>query len=165
MPAAKPPALKLLNGRGNGKDAAGRPVPVAPKFVRQAPEPPEWLSDEARAEWDRVVPGLEGLDLVKPEDRATLATYCEVWARLVTANADIRTRGLVVENTSTRKDGTESTWFTKNPAVSIAEQAETRLRQYANDFGLSPAGERMIASAPAKSDDSEDDPFGKPQTG
>ena len=32
----------------------------------------EWFDAEARAEWQRVVPGLERLDLLKPEDRAML---------------------------------------------------------------------------------------------
>jgi hypothetical protein len=70
MPARKPTKLLLLNGRGDGKDSAGRPVPLAPPFKRQAPEPPSWLSREARAEWRRIVPELERLDLVKPADRA-----------------------------------------------------------------------------------------------
>jgi phage terminase small subunit len=34
---AKPARLKLLNGRGPGKDSAGRPVNEGPKFVRDAP--------------------------------------------------------------------------------------------------------------------------------
>jgi phage terminase small subunit len=81
MPARKPRELFLLNGRGDGRDSAGRKVPVSPKFIRQAPQPPSWLSREAKAEWRRVTPQLERLDLVNQEDRATLAAYCETWRR------------------------------------------------------------------------------------
>lgn len=158
MPAPKPAALKLLTGRGNGKDCAGRPVPMPPKFTREAPEPPEWLSREAKAEWNRVVPGLEALDLLKPEDRSTLTTYCELWATFAEAQRDMAVNGLVVTNKSVRKDGTETTWHTKNPAVAVALAAATQLRQYAALFGLSPADERHLHPA-TPDDDGRGDPF------
>lgn len=153
MPQPKPPALKLLNGRGNGKDSAGRPVPAVPKFERQAPEPPEWLVGEALEEWHRVAPALETLDLLKAADRATLAAYCETWSRYVSAVRQYREEGITLINPDSGRVG-------KHPAVSVAEAAATQLRAFANDFGLSPAGERNLAT-PAKSDDNEDDPFGK----
>lgn len=159
MGAQQPATLLLLNGRGDGKDSAGREVPKPPPFKRLAPNPPTWLSREAKAEWKRIVPGLTRLDLVKPEDRATLAAYCEVWSRWVEAIKDITKNGLVVRNTSVKKDGTETVWFTKNPAVAIAEQAETRLRQYANDFGLTPAGERNVSKRDDDRGDHEANPF------
>ena len=159
MGAQQPATLLLLNGRGDGKDSAGREVPKPPPFKRLAPNPPTWLSREAKAEWKRIVPGLTRLDLVKPEDRATLAAYCEVWSRWVEAIKDITKNGLVVRNTSVKKDGTETVWFTKNPAVAIAEQAETRLRQYANDFGLTPAGERNVSKRDDDRGEHEANPF------
>lgn len=155
----KPATLLLLNGRKEGQDSAGRPVAKPPAFKRLAPNPPSWLSREAKAEWRRVVPGLVRLDLVKPEDRATLTTYCELWSRWVTAIRDIAKNGQVVRNTSVKKDGTESAWFTKNPSVAVAEQAETRLRQYANDFGLTPAGERGVSKRDDDRGEFEANPF------
>lgn len=159
MGAQQPATLLLLNGRGEGKDSAGRPVATPPAFKRLAPNPPTWLSREAKAEWRRIVPGLTLLDLVKPEDRATLAAYCQIWARLVAAYRDIDKNGSTVRNESTRKDGSTSVWFTKNPAVAVAEQAETRLRQYANDFGLTPAGERNVSKRDDDRGDNEANPF------
>lgn len=156
---AKPAALLLLNGRGEGQDSAGRPVAPPPPFKRSAPVPPTWLSREAKAEWRRVAPALERLDLVKPEDRATLAAYCEVWSRWVTAIRDLTKNGLKVRNESTRKDGTSSVWWTKNPSVQVAEQAETRLLQYANQFGLTPAAERNVSKRDDSRDEFEANPF------
>jgi P27 family predicted phage terminase small subunit len=158
MPARKPRELLLLAGRGDGKDSAGYPVPLPPKFIRQAPTPPSWMSREAKAEWRRVAPALERLDLLKPEDRSTLAAYCETWSRFVAATCDIATTGLPVQNRSIKKDGTETVWFTKNPAVAIAQAASTELRHYAALFGLSPADERRISTTPDDTDDS-DNPF------
>lgn len=159
MGAQQPAKLLLLNGRGEGQDSAGRPVATPPAFKRSAPNPPTWLSREAKAEWRRIVPGLTRLDLVKPEDRATLAAYCQVWSRLVSAYRDIDANGSTVRNESTRKDGTSSVWWTKNPAVAVAEQAETRLRQYANDFGLTPAGERNVSKRDDDRGEHEANPF------
>lgn len=88
-----------------------------------------------------------------------LSAYCELWSRWVTATRDIAENGLVALNTSVKKDGTESTWFTKNPSVAVAEQAESRLRQFANDFGLSPAAERNVSKQPDDRGEREGNPF------
>lgn len=159
MPSQQPAKLLLLNGRAEGQDSAGRAVPLPPPFKRSAPNPPTWLSREAKAEWKRVAPALERLDLVKPEDRATLAAYCEVWSRWVGAIRDVHKYGLTVRNEATRKDGTTSVWWTKNPAVAVAEQAESRLLQYAGQFGLTPAAERNVSKRDDSRDEFEANPF------
>ncbi|MEU1526367.1 phage terminase small subunit P27 family [Nocardia rhamnosiphila] len=116
------------------------------------------MSEEARAEWDRVAPGLTRLDLLKEEDRATLSAYCETWSMWRQAIADIQENGLTCENKSIRKDGTESTWMTKNPAVAIAQTASQQLRQWAHEFGLTPSAESRIALM-GVDDDDDDNPF------
>jgi phage terminase small subunit len=80
---SQPTPLKILKGRGNGKDIAGRPIPQLPAFEHGAPTPPPWLSPEALAEWQRVAPSLDALGLIKDEDRAVFSTYCERPGRLV----------------------------------------------------------------------------------
>jgi P27 family predicted phage terminase small subunit len=155
-PSAAAPALKLLNGRGNGLDSGGRAVPQVPKFVREAPEPPSWLSDEALAEWRRVVPGLERLDLVKPEDRSTLALYCETWATWVEALAVVRAEGVTVVNPKSGRQG-------KHPAQSVVEIAGAQLRTFAHEFGLSPSAENNVGKAPASDGGSEENPFSAAQ--
>jgi len=146
-PAATPPALKLLNGRSEGRDSGGRVVTPPPDFRRIPPKPPTWLSREAKAEWKRVVPGLSRLDLTKEEDRASLSAYCETWATYVDAIRQVRKDGIVVENRSIRKDGTESVWKTKNPAMAVAERASQQLRSWAAEFGLTPSSEGKLSTA------------------
>jgi P27 family predicted phage terminase small subunit len=145
-----PTALKLLNGRSEGRDSGGRIVPPVPKFARQAPEPPEWLSGEARAEWDRVVPGLERLDLLKVEDRAVLVAYCETWSRFVAAVSMYRSEGETIVNP-------DSGNMRRHPAVGIASEAAAQLKTLAGEFGLTPASERHLS--PSLPDDAGDDPF------
>lgn len=155
---AKPAGLKLVEGRGKGRDSGGRKVVEPPPFVRLEPEPPFELSARAREEWDRVVPELSRLSIVKPIDAATLAAYCEAFATFVAATADIQARGLVVENRSVKKDGTESTWFTANPSVGIQKSSSAELRALASEFGLTPASETKVAK-PEADDGEGSNPF------
>lgn len=160
-PAPLPPSLKLINGRSEGRDSGGRPVAPPPDFRRIPPRAPTWLSREAKAEWKRVVPGLSRLDLTKEEDRAALSAYCETWATFKDAITDVRKRGIVVENRSIRKDGTESVWLTKNPAQAVAERASQQLRMWCAEFGLTPSAEGRIASSFGAVEGEPDD-YGNP---
>jgi phage terminase small subunit len=46
------------------------------------PEAPEWLSEEARSEWDRLTNGQYAKALANV-DRAMLAIFCQRWAHYV----------------------------------------------------------------------------------
>jgi P27 family predicted phage terminase small subunit len=129
-------------------------VKTPPAFKRLPPNPPEWLGELARAEWDRVVPELSRLDLVKEVDAAALASYCEMYETFVRATEDVHDRGLVVENKSVKKDGTESTWYTANPAVAVQRNAQAAIRAWCSEFGLTPAAENKVSKG--SSDDGDD---------
>lgn len=136
-PAAAPAALKLVKGKSAGRDSGGRPVSEVPKFRRGAPDAPEMLSAEARAEWDRIVPGLDELELLKPEDFAALVEHCETWATYVEAVAEVRAEGVVLTNP-------ENGRRYKNPALSAAEAAGQQLRASCREFGLTPSSEQNV---------------------
>lgn len=145
---AQPAALQLLKGRGNGTDSGGRKVKTTPEFRRVAPKPPTWLSREAAAEWKRVVPGLQRLDLLKEEDRATLAAYCETWATYVAATRDVTRNGLTIDKvtTATKGDETRVTVTTMtNPSVIVARAASKELRAWAAHYGLTPSSETALS--------------------
>lgn len=145
---AQPATLRLLKGRSEGRDSGGREVKPTPAFRRVAPEPPSWLSREAKAEWRRVVPGLTRLDLLKEEDRAALAAYCETWATFVRATRIVQSEGLTID----AKQGT-----LPHPAVGIARQAGKELRSWAAQFGLTPSAESNLAVKGG--DDGDEDVF------
>ncbi|MBK3561098.1 phage terminase small subunit P27 family [Streptomyces sp. MBT56] len=147
---SQPAALKLIKGRSPGKDSAGRDVNPGPAFKRLPPEAPAWLSDEARAEWDRVLPGLSRLDLLKPEDRAALAAYCETWASFREATETVAREGLTID----AKQGT-----LPHPAVGIARAAGRELRAWAAHFGLTPSTEQALARG-AENEPDPNNPFG-----
>jgi P27 family predicted phage terminase small subunit len=147
---AQPAALRLIKGRGSGKDSAGREVKPGPGFKRLPPEAPEWLSDEARAEWDRVLPGLSRLSLLKPEDRAGLAAYCEAWASFREATETVQREGLTIM----AKQG-----MLPHPAVGMARAAGREVRAWAAHFGLTPSTEQALARG-SENDPDPDNPFG-----
>lgn len=154
---AQPAALRLLKGRHEGVDSGGRPVTAGPAFRRIAPNPPTWLSREAAAEWRRVVPGLQRLDLLKEEDRAVLTAYCETWSLFVLATRTITKEGITSEVVTVRADGSETSRTVTHPCVAIARNAGRELRGFAAQFGLSPASEQALARSPDDGD--EDNPF------
>lgn len=138
----KPAALKLVEGRGEGRDSGGRKVKPPPLFKRLPPEAPAFLDGEARALWERVVPELARLELVKPIDAEALAAYCLTWQRLVEAQKIISDEGLLATNSQGR---------VRHPAVAVVEAASKDLRSWASEFGLTPASESKL-KAPEASD-------------
>lgn len=155
---AQPAPLKLLKGRGHGTDSGGRKVATPPAFRRVAPRVPSWLSLEAKAEWKRVTPGLQRLDLLKEEDRATLAAYCETWATYTLAARDVMVTGLTSLKIVTSRDGSTTEQVVANPSVAIARDAGKELRAWATHYGLTPSSE--VALGKAADDGVEDDnPF------
>jgi P27 family predicted phage terminase small subunit len=135
-PKPRPANLKLINGRGEGKDSGGRPVKQPPGFVRLPPEPPGFLDGEALNEWRRVVPELQRLQITKPVDRAALTAYCLTWQRLCDAQAEIRRNGGLLHENS---QGT-----TRHPAVAIVEAASKELRAWCGEFGFTPSAEGRL---------------------
>ncbi|MGH6657601.1 MAG: phage terminase small subunit P27 family [Actinocrinis sp.] len=150
-PKPRPTVLKLIEGRGPGRDSGGRPVKATPRFTRLPPNAPTWLPAEAKAEWRRVVPELARLQLLKPVDRAALTAYCLAWERLVTAQKLIKSNGGL---TYVDAFGNPR----KHPAVLVAEAASKELRAWASEFGMTPSAEQRVAKAEAD-DGEEDNPF------
>lgn len=161
----KPQPAKILQmkGRRAGQDSGGRAIVEPPKFRREAPEAPAWLSSDARDEWNRVVPGLTVLDLLKPEDRAMLSAYCEAWSTFKMASRKWREDGERVEQVTSSVDhlGREkvTSRMIVNPFIAVARAAGQELRGFAAHFGLSPSSETALGKAGSGDDGGEDNPF------
>jgi P27 family predicted phage terminase small subunit len=154
----RPAPLKLVQGRGNGKDSGGRAVKTPPAFKRLPPKAPSWLGRVAKAEWRRILPELTRLDLVKEIDASALAAYCEMVQTFVVATREVHASGLTVENHSTRKDGSESTWLTANPAVGAQLKSQAAIRAWCAEFGLTPSAEMRLGKT-GDDGDEESNPF------
>jgi P27 family predicted phage terminase small subunit len=140
----------LINGRAPGKDSAGRPVKQTPGFVRLPPEPPDFLPEEAAAEWARVVPELQRLQILKPLDRAALSAYCLIWQRMVDAQADIAAGNLTTHGSQGQ--------LVEHPSVKVFIAASKELRAWCSEFGLTPSAENRLGVSKG-SDGDEGNPF------
>lgn len=139
-PAPRPPALKLLNGRSEGRDSGGRKVPTPPAYKRLPPRKPTWLSSDASAEWDRVLPELERLEIVKEMDGVSLANYCEAFAVWRMATDIVHEHGLMVINSG--KDG--AVQHAPNPVVAVMLKASMLIKAWAVEFGFTPSAENRM---------------------
>lgn len=106
------------------------PPKVEPKQGR--PHCPAFLGEIAKAEWDRVVPLLDKIGLLALVDRATLATYCQLWEELQRATETLAKEGRYVKNVVTGV-------LHPHPALTQQRAAALGVKQYAAMFGLSPA--------------------------
>ena len=146
-----PAKLKLLHGRSPGRDSSGNLVKPPPPFERAAPEPPDWLSAEARMQWALCAPSLERLDLLKGEDQAAFTAYCETWATYVEALHRVRAEGLTITNP-------QSGLAKVNPAFSAMRDAQIDSAELRS--GVRPdAGVGAVRGAAGGRESDDDDPF------
>jgi P27 family predicted phage terminase small subunit len=129
----KPTVLKVLDGNP-GKRPLNEREPAAPQGV---PACPDWLSDEAKAEWGRVIPELQEMGLLSTADRAALAAYCTAWGWWVEAEAMVRKFGTIVKSP-------EKGFPMKSPYLTIADQALETMRKLMVEFGLTPSSRSRI---------------------
>lgn len=149
MPRKKlPTALHVLNGNPSkikdlGKDEP-KPVPIAPDC-------PDWISDDAKIEWERVAPQLEKLGLLTQIDMAALVGYCESWAQYKKAIEFIHKHG---ETYPIKDDNGKVKYIQQFPQVSIANKALGNIKSFCTEFGMTPsARSRMAVPGASENDD------------
>ena len=140
-----PTNLKLLRGNPGRRPINQREPKPAPK----TPGIPTWLSNEARAEWRRVVPELDKLGLLARVDRAALATYCETWSTFVAAERLIHEHGIVILKKVQEALTDEGVVIiyqqpVKNPALMVARDCAAQIRGFCAEFGLTPSARTRI---------------------
>ena len=135
-PQRKPTALKKLQG-------TYRPD-RAPKHEPQpngTAEPPDFLSAEARAEWDRLAPKMERIGLLTVADRAVFAVYTQAWA-------DYK------KLTDQLNEMASWTWESKKgyrqavPEIAMRREAWTRIKDAGSKMGLDPSSRSGLNVAP-----------------
>jgi len=137
----KPTQLKILHGNP-GK----RPLPQnEPHPEIGIPTRPEWLSTEAKREWNRVVPELARLGLLAKIDRALISAYCESWAMYVHAIKTIQEDGTTFV--------TDKGYIAQRPEVGIAKAMLEKMGQLSAKFGFTPSDRSKMAAPEIKEED------------
>ena len=136
-----PTALKRLRGNP-GK----RPLPTQeprPRVV--AITPPEWVTAEARAEWDRVAPMLLRLGVLTEADGSALLVYCRTWQQWFDAQQGLAKTGLLIKS--------PSGYPIVNPLVGIANKTLANLTKLLIEFGMTPSSRARVKGSEPEAHD------------
>ena len=136
----KPTAQKKLAGNP-GKRALNK---NEPNFAG-VPECPDWLTPLAKDEWQRVTGELSALNMLRSVDTATLASYCQSYARWQSAELIVEKEGQTVREPITNKSGDVVGHKVKrHPATTIAKDEKAALHRAASLFGFDPSSRSRI---------------------
>ena len=139
-PAPRPTALKVLSGNP-GK----RPLNKSEPQPRPGMEPPAWLDEAARVEWDRVMPELDIIPgLMRRPDAVAMAAYGRSIVQMNDANKVIRARGLTMKTAN---------GIRIRPEVRAFEAAVRLIATFSQEFGLTPASRSRIHLTPTPEED------------
>ena len=134
----KPTAVKVLEGNPGKRPLNG----LEPRPEKRAPECPEWLTEEAKKEWERLAGNLENLGTLTELDRAAFAGYCQAYARWKEAEEFIEKHGTIVK--------TPSGYWQQVPHVSIAQSNLKIMLKFCSEFGLTPSSRSRIIAGETK---------------
>lgn len=135
--------LKLRGSRIRGPHLRGIDAPPG------VPPAPGWLSDLARAEWDRIVPMLEASKVMSPRHQQTLASYCDAFADMVEADRELKASGATFMDDKGR--------VSNHPAWNRKRDARSQMLKIAAEFGLTASAlARVSAVDNGQKEDDED---------
>ena len=134
-----PTPIAILEARGSPRATRGRKT-VSVEV--NAPECPEWLSDDAKAYWRVLIPQLIAQGTVNEIDEKSIARYCEAWAeyRLLTAFINENGRTYVVMEKGFAKSRRAY------PEVGMRERASQTMLRFEQEFGLTPSSRSRISA-------------------
>lgn len=146
-PAPKPTKLKILNGNP-GK----RPLNDAePQPKAGVPTLPDWVSEDGRHEWKRIVSVLRPTGVLTLADRAVLAGYCQAYAESASWTRLIDKEGWMVTADVFDRNGEVTGQIRKpHPGIKHQRDAFNRMKQYLIELGLSPASRSRVKVPPQK---------------
>ncbi|HHW13484.1 MAG TPA: phage terminase small subunit P27 family [Firmicutes bacterium] len=101
------------------------------KAPADAVKPPSWLGLDARKVWKRIVPVLLQLELATNANVDALAVLCDAVARHAECAAKLQEQGLVIQS--------PSGGAMQNPYALLQVKYAGIIRQYAGEFGMTPA--------------------------
>ena len=113
------------------------------------PPAPAWLCDQARAEWDRIVPMLESSKVMSPRHQQTLAAYCDSFADMVQADAELKANGTTLMDDKGR--------VSNHPAWMRKRDARNQMLKFASEFGLTASALARVSAVEQATDEDEED--------
>jgi P27 family predicted phage terminase small subunit len=137
----KPTKQKKLSG-----NPGRRPLPPEPKLEAGIPTCPDWLSQEGKEEWRRLIPQLKKARMLVAIDRAALAACCQAWAEFEIATKTLDKEGRIIDEPIVRGGEQIGTIKKAHPAKKQQADALSRLKSLLIEFGLTPASRSKAAA-------------------
>jgi P27 family predicted phage terminase small subunit len=145
-PAPKPTKLRLLEG--THLERVNLREPIAPT---ELPEPPEDISPDVLKVWDYTVAQLSHMGIVSTADRDALFCYCQAVVSHRQASAILARTPVLIKGALGG--------MVRNPALAVARDSAYTIRQFAQEFGLTPSARTRVESARAGDSGEADNPF------
>lgn len=131
-PAPMPTQLRVLHGET-------RPSRInrnEPKIVDGEPQPPPWLSAQARPFWDYVLQALHGSKVLTIADRDAVAVYCEHMVNWSEMKATLRALGA---GGGYMLRGARTGELVKNPLVAMIKNEALLCDRLRQELGMTPS--------------------------
>ena len=158
-PVKKPRVIQMLKGDPGKRSRVALAQEI--KILRGLPQCPEWLSENAKLEWARILMiygDLQGggVKLLTAVDAAALAAYCEAVSDLQRATEMILKHGDVYP---IKTDAGEIKYLQQSPWVAMKRSAMMVIRGFAQEFGFTPSSRLRIpdTNTTSKQADEDDD--------
>lgn len=135
--------LQLRGSRVRGPHTRGIDAPPG------TPAAPAWLADVALEEWQRIVPMLEASRVMSPRHQQTLAAYCDSFADMVQADAELKANGTTVMDDKGR--------VSNHPAWLRKRDARNQMLKFAAEFGLTASALARVSAVDQATTENEDD--------
>ena len=131
-----PTALKVVRGNP-GKRPLNEDEPQPEKGI---PDPPDWLTEVARAHWPLVAKQLNDAGILTSIDGQALAMYCEAFATWREAMDTIACEGSIVRS--------QNGFPIQSPWLAIANRAHDDMRKLLVEFGMTPSARSRVKATP-----------------
>jgi P27 family predicted phage terminase small subunit len=140
-PSKRPTKLALLHGERKDRINQNEPQPADLSV-----EPPDWLTDEARAVWDRLADDLKAKQVLTVWDTEAFACWCDAVVRRRNAAQALAREGEVIEMPVFNKNGEQTgNRLGKNPWTLVLNEADAQVQRYAARFGLTPSDRASLS--------------------
>lgn len=130
-PAPAPTVLRILHGERKDRLNPAEPIPRA-----APPVCPDDVSAEVRAVWDETLAELDAMHVATAADRDALRCFCEAVVTHRKASALLAGSALLIKGQKGN--------LVRNPVLAIQRDAAHLIRQFAQEFGLTPSARSRI---------------------
>ena len=128
-----PDKIKKANGTYRKDRAVDR---AEPDPILKMPEPPEYLGEVGRAEWNAKVPHLVSMKLISDADLGALGALCNEFQNYIEAEAVCKKNARYYP---VKDEGGKVKCWLMHPAHTTAQQHLKAYQSLCNEFGMTPA--------------------------